>query len=710
MERSLGHMFATSTKMLRAVCIVSLAIVGCRDRSAAPESQASGASTASSGGVSASEAGATSQQSQSPPAFAMLPDAAASREVLSKQVQEAEAQAAKNAGDVDALLRCGRAKLRLSWFVSPQEKMILAGAAQADFERAAQPGTSAQPSPMPFVELAQLFMGQYRYAEAMQQANQARAIDADNPEVRALHTRLAAIASGDWLTCVDAIRALKSHLQKSESISFDAMLGQALQFAGRSDEAEQSYRTALKSDPHDWKCWNNLAIVLQNAGRLDEAGAIQKSLIADGQGDLLGANNMAVTLIAQGKNEEALKLLAEVLTLAPGFPAAWLNKGNALGSLKRHEEAIASYDQAIALLPSYTDAHRNKAFALREAGRHPEAIALYQRLLQADPEDVASLTQLSETLWRANRLSEAIEPCKKLVALRPNDPSAHNELGAVYVDLKDWDAAEPPLREAARLKPDLPQVWHNLGLVAHGRGRTEEAIACLKRAVALDPRYTPPLAKLRDILLEAGKNEEAVAEIRAVVRLAPDHAQNHIVLSNAYYSIGLLRESADAISEAIKVKPEAILFLQRGAVWLELNRPVEALADLRKSYDAAPDNVYPLLIMWAFQDEFGESADVRATLDAASIKPPADAWQVRLLEFCRGKTTADQLLAQATTLEQRCEAFYYTGEQKRLAGDVASANQSYNSCVETGLAQFFEYRLARHRVHRDHPAPVSSHP
>lgn len=695
-----NHRLATITKKLWIPCLASLVIVGCQDRTASPDSQASGASAASSGEVSASASAAEASPQKSPPPFAMRPDAAASREALSKQVQEAEGQVARNPGDVDALLRRGRAKLRLSWFVSPQEKLHLTAAAQADFEQAAQLGAKSQPSPMPFVELAQLFMGQYRYAEAMQQANQARAIDADSPAVRALHTRLAAIASGDWLTCVESIRALKSHSQKSESISYDAMLGQALQFAGRSEEAEQSYRTALQSDPHDWKSWNNLAIVLQNAGRLEEAGAIQERLMTGGQGDLLGANNLAVTLISDGKNEEALKILTEVLSLAPGFPAAWLNKGNALGALKRYDEAIASYDRAIALLPSYTDAHCNKALALREAGRYVEAIALYRRLLQGNPEDVRALTQLGETLWRAKRFPEAIDSYKQLLKLRPDDPFAHNDLGGMYVDLKEWDTAEPLLREAARLKPELPPVWYNLGLVAQGRGRAEEAIELLKRAVVLDPRYSPALSKLRDILLEAGRNDEAIAEIKAVIRAAPDHALSHLALSNAYYSIGSLRDSVDAISQAIKLKPEANLIAQRGVVLLELEQPHEALMDLQNAYSAAPDNVYPLLFMWAHQDAFEQGVDIGASLDAAALKPLSDEWQARLLEFCRGKARAEQLLAEAASSEQRCEALYYVGEQKRLAGDAAAAAPYFSDCMELGLTQFFEYRLARYRLRR----------
>lgn len=636
--------------------------------------------------------------------FPMLPDAAASREALTKSLREADAQVSASPDDAAPLLNRGRVKSRLAWFLSPQEKLRLTDEAEADFERAAQLSAGGPGAAAACVELARLRLGQYRFAEAVPLCMQAESADPQSPEVRALKAVLAAMGSGEWQACIERLKALAPELEKSESsIKAEVFLARALQFSGQHEEAEPVYRKVLEQDPHDWSSWNNLALVVQEAGRTDEAQAIQERLLPGGQGDLLGANNLAVTLNTQGKNQEALRILDEVLSLAPGFPAAWLNRGVVLDGLGRHEEALESYEQATRLLPTYWDAHRNRAWSLMILNRPSEAVEVFKRLTSVDPADIRALGGLGDSLYQCGRWREAADAYRLLIKALPEDPDARNGLGASLIELGDFDAAEPLLQEAVRLRPDFASAWHNLGLIAQKRSKPDEAIAAFRQAVAADPNFAPALSKLRDVLLAQGRKDEAVAEIQTVLKRAPANPLAHLALANTYYSIGLLPETVAALTAALQLGDDADLYLQRGARLIEMGRHDRALPDIRQAYDLSMSGevelcAYAALFLWAHQDEFPQRPDADPMLRAVRAKLQDKDWPARLVDLALGATSAEAVLAAAESDGHRCEAWYYAGESKRLAGDRSAAETCYRSAVAVSLPEYYEYQFARRRL------------
>lgn len=87
-----------------------LIVVGCR-RESSEGSRASGTESASAPSDNVVSIGRT---------FPMLPDAAASREALTKSLSEADAQVLASPDDAAPLLNRARVKSRLAWFLSPR--------------------------------------------------------------------------------------------------------------------------------------------------------------------------------------------------------------------------------------------------------------------------------------------------------------------------------------------------------------------------------------------------------------------------------------------------------------------------------------------------------------------------------------------------------------------------------------------------------------
>jgi lipoprotein NlpI len=75
-------------------------------------------------------------------------------------------------------------------------------------------------------------------------------------------------------------------------------------------------------------------------------------------------------------------------------------------------------------------------------------------------------------------------------------------------------------------------------------------------------------------------------------------------------------------------------------------------------------------------------------------------WTAKVGDFLLGNITEDDLIAAAASPDatkdqgQHCEAWYYAGMKRLLAGDKKVAADDFNRCLATKQTRFTEYRLA----------------
>lgn len=129
--------------------------------------------------------------------------------------------------------------------------------------------------------------------------------------------------------------------------------GVALAFTGRFAEAETAYRRALKIDPADFKCWNNLAALLFDALNQPAEGA---------------------------------KCLAQALKIDPGNKLGWANLASMNGQLGRHVQARVCAERALDLDPQMAEAHLHRARAAQMLGQMEIVRAASEALARLPPE------------------------------------------------------------------------------------------------------------------------------------------------------------------------------------------------------------------------------------------------------------------------------------------------------------------------------------
>ncbi len=75
-------------------------------------------------------------------------------------------------------------------------------------------------------------------------------------------------------------------------------------------------------------------------------------------------------------------------------------------------------------------------------------------------------------------------------------------------------------------------------------------------------------------------------------------------------------------------------------------------------------------------------------------------WVVKVGAFLLGNVTEDDLMTAAASPDaakdqgQHCEAWYYAGMKRLLAGDKKTAADDFNHSLATKQTRFTEYRLA----------------
>jgi Flp pilus assembly protein TadD len=194
---------------------------------------------------------------------------------------------------------------------------------------------------------------------------------------------------GLYLAETDRPREAEPHLRKAAELMPDAgrltNLGNFLSRTGRTGEALEAYRAAVRIDPGYAPARYNQAALLAAAGDWDGARTEYEAAIRLVPGESIYHNNLAVALTRLGHDEEALVRYREAVRLDPSNAEARNNLGVALGKRGDEAGAVEQFRAALAARSGYVTAMGNLADALIRQGRKEEGLRTYQDVLGLDP-------------------------------------------------------------------------------------------------------------------------------------------------------------------------------------------------------------------------------------------------------------------------------------------------------------------------------------
>jgi tetratricopeptide (TPR) repeat protein len=231
-------------------------------------------------------------------------------------------------------------------------------------------------------------------------------------------------------------------------------LGQALERAGRSSEAETAYGKALDGDPKASRSRARMAALF--ADRHEERAAealLRQGLEADPTSLEL---HLALAQLYEGRGDFRRAAYHWELStvLAPQKGELWYRLGRSWMALNDEGRALEPHLKAVKLDPLSPEYQKAAAMALRLRGRYDEAERHCRHALFLLPDDAAAHFERMKILRERDGTTEEVEASmRRAVSLRPDEPQFRFYMGAVYMDRGNLEPAAAEYRETLRLLP-----------------------------------------------------------------------------------------------------------------------------------------------------------------------------------------------------------------------------------------------------------------
>lgn len=297
-------------------------------------------------------------------------------------------------------------------------------------------------------------------------------------------------------------------------------------------------------------------------------------------------------------------------------------------------------------------------------------------------------------------LDGALADYNMAIDLKSHLSAAFVGRGNVENDRGDKDAALADYTRAIESQPDNAIAYFNRGNLKHFMGDDDGASMDLNKSIQLKPDYL--FARMNRGFLEMKRRDldGAMVDFEKAIELKPD-------LARGYGARGVVKMQKDDFdgamtdfNKAISLDPrDGVLYKDRGCLNFDYRKFTDALSDFRKCAELTPAPDYARFRIWIIRSRSGEqdaaSKELQQYIDNRQKGTPDD-WQAKVGAFLTGKLSEREFLkAAGTDSGHNCEAYFYAGSKRLIAGDETTAEDFFNRCVATNAADFTEYTSAK---------------
>lgn len=393
---------------------------------------------------------------------------------------------------------------------------------QAGALAALQRAANADPrSSMLRAELASFHLRRNRREDAERAANEAIALEANNPDAHRVLGLIFAARSeaggrGQGGGTAENVRRAIEHLEKAtvstasaSDINLYYTLGRLYTRAGDAAKAVQALQRVVALNPNSVQ--GRLALAQAYAGADNIEGAIE-ALAEIAEDEPRVAGTLGQYLEQAGRPADAAKAYATALEAAPMNRDLKFRRAAALMSARQFADAVSAAAAAQTEHPEDLRFPRLRARALKETGAPARAIEVLERSARANPADAATQFALADLYNGAGRQGDAERTLRQLITVAPMNADALNYLGYMLAERgQQLDEAVRLVRRALDIEPDNPSFLDSLGWAYFRQGNAEEAERYLAPAAEKLPKNSVIQDHMGDVLARRGKMQEAIA-------------------------------------------------------------------------------------------------------------------------------------------------------------------------------------------------------
>lgn len=516
--------------------------------------------------------------------------------------------------------------------------------------------------------------------------------------------------------------------------------GQALQAAGKAQEAVERFATALEKQPNNRDAIRGM---IQSYAALNRPADIKRYIDAGlrmNPHDPYFIEQQTVYQLAYGDPTRALPQREAALKNNSGNPQAWsamvqayfaasrfhTGKQNEAGAKEMLSKAADTLKQAMAKFPDESGFYANyveaalalkdiagaeaaiKQLAVRDAwkdkpepqlmmagflartGKLDESEALLRDLTAKHPANVNVQLTLVELLTQRGKGDEALAA----LAANGNDPRVRQQLVQLQLSMGKLEEADQTIQAALAAEPNSVPYQALSGYVSMNRGRWEEADQRLGAALKLSPRDPVALYYLGQLRLNQPTPDIDEAVQRLTAAREAQSGGNLLVeiraaLARALAARNDLEGAARELEAALAQQPNnKTLRMHLFSVYMggESPRFSDAERTIREGRDLAKDDPDLLLAearMWLLRKDNAKA--VAAVRQAVAAAPKVEQLKYELLntlvaaaDYAAAVKEADQMLAGD---KNRWWAYMFRGVGKRFAADKDGAIEDFETAL-----------------------------
>lgn len=393
-------------------------------------------------------------------------------------------------------------------------------------------------------------------------------------------------------------------------------------------------------------------------------------------------------LLATNNTREATQLLSE------------MTHEDANGWTTDSERALLAihegrYDDAIALAKLATDISPNSGFPHLILARgyfarmsFLEANREFRRALDCVlSDDQTALARgaisriarnyydLGSRKFDAGDLTGAWTNFNAAVEIEPGVAESYAARGCVEEAQSNFDSALSDFTKAIELKPNSAEIHFDRGCLEQRQNRLEDALADYNDAIKNNPNWAPAYIYRSSIEQANGNLSGAEYDRAKATKLGSDSG------TNAAGELDIL-------------------------AWVRYKRQefANSLSDFRRACVLNPSDRYARIGIWLCDSRLGRTVpatdELREYLAKSDVSNSND-WPGQVCRFLAGLMTEENFLAAAESpdikrdQDQHCEAYFYIGSKRQIAGDKAGAIDCFKKCLDTGVQNFAEYQSAK---------------
>jgi tetratricopeptide (TPR) repeat protein len=317
--------------------------------------------------------------------------------------------------------------------------------------------------------------------------------------------------------------------------------------------------------------------------------AAARALAADPN---LGDAEILEGLIATVRSQfpEAEKHFLKAVALEPGNYQAHAYLGSTYLQEKRLSEAAGAFRRVLELNPGNVAATYNLGLIALQRNATSEALGRFETVLRVSHSDVPALTGVLTCQLMLRRTSDARQTAERLQQLLQDRDPRLLQVAALLAEHGDSSAAIPMMERVRQAFPQSWEVNYNLavayfqtaqydraadlvrpftgpqgkaeafdllGAIEEKRGRTADAERAFQEAAKREPSNDEYRFDYGNSFVQHGNMATAIQVFRAAVADSPRSWKLRAGLGSACYLAGDYETAAEALLQAVRLKPDA---------------------------------------------------------------------------------------------------------------------------------------------------------